>query len=385
MAHGLSKALEFALSTTWALDPRFHHRMMQILVRHAEGVRLLEAEIEAATGTTMPKRGAEMRIEGRTAVVPIHGVIAHRAAAVGRVSSRVGTSVEHIRDDLQAALDNADVDSILLDVDSPGGSVSGIEELAAEIRTARARKPIVAHCDGMMASAAYWLGSQATRVVASRSGAVGSIGVIAAFYDDHRAAANQGFDPIVIKSTPAKGGMQGNGTLSDADRADVQREVDQYHRLFVEAVAGGRGITIEKATELADGRIYIGAEAQQRGFVDAVASQAAALEELRAHGAELRTVRRQAKAGTAHQASSSLAPIPASQASRRALVTAAMIEPPPAVRPPPSPPTPLAAAPEGEGKWRAEFAASRDLQVEFAGDVSLYIGWKRNEQARGRL
>ena len=159
--------------------------------------------------------------------------------------------------------------------------MAGIEELAAEIRAARDQKPIIAHTDGMMASAAYWLASQASRVSSTRSAAVGSIGVIASFYDTHRADQNAGFDPVVIKSTAAKGGMQGNGTLSDADRADVQREVDQYHALFVEAVAAGRRIDLEVAGQLADGRVYIGSDAKERGYVDAIETLATTIKHAR--------------------------------------------------------------------------------------------------------
>lgn len=468
MTH-LSRSLEFMLSQAWAIEPGFHRRMMQVLVRHADGVRLTEAELEAATGKAMPSRPAELRVEGRTAIIPIHGVIAHRAGAVGRVSSRVGTSVEHIRADLQEAIDSPDVDSIVLDIDSPGGSVSGIAELGSEIRAAREKKPIVAHSEGLMASAAYWLGSQATRVVASTSAAVGSIGVISAFYDDHRAAANQGFDPVVIKSTPAKGGMQANGTMSDADRADVQREVDHYHRLFVEAVADGRGITIEKAAELADGRVYIGADAKDRGYVDAIEGFGTAVKAARRMAKEATAARAAAATTAVLDSSSPEAAVDSNQATEAE--TAMTEQKPNGTAPAPStgtqtdphtirkeaieaerarcaairsaaalpeqeklvaelidggvdqataiarlaadlkgrfaatkahlvansdealspgnsrsavastPKEATDAMPEGEAKWKAEFAADLELQAEFMGDVGLYIGWQRNQQA----
>ncbi len=276
--HGV---LQFVLSQVWAMEPGAHRRMMEIIMRHADGVKLADDEIVAATGKTLPERAVSMHIDDKTGVatIPIHGVIAHRAAAVGRVSSRVGTSVEHIRDDLQSALGNDKVTSIVIDVDSPGGSVGGITELGDEIRTAREQKPIVAHTDSMMASASYWLAAQADTIIATKTAEVGSIGVICAFMDGHRAAANQGYDPVVIKSTPAKGGMQSNGTLSDEDRADIQKSVDHYHGLFLEAVAAGRRVDAATAKAMGDGRVYIGAEAKQRGFIDSFGSMASAVKE----------------------------------------------------------------------------------------------------------
>ncbi|MCA8951622.1 MAG: S49 family peptidase [Planctomycetes bacterium] len=282
----LSHALSFALAQTWAMEEAAHRRMMQILSRHASGIRLSDEDLTAATGKDMPERRAEMRIENGVAVIPIHGVIAHRAGAVGRISSRVGTSVDHIRRDLEDAVANDSVRSILLDVDSPGGSVSGLDQLAADIRAARARKPIVAHTDSLMASAAYWLSSQADQVLATRDAVVGSIGVITSFYDVHRFLQNEGVDPVVIKSTPRKGGVQQNASVSDSDRAEVQREVDVYHEMFVDNVAAGRGLERDAASAMADGRVYIGKEAVDRGYLDGLVTQAAAMKVARSLGRE---------------------------------------------------------------------------------------------------
>lgn len=455
----LSRALEFALSQTWAMEEGQHRRMMQVLVRHSDGIRLSDEEIEAATGKGDPSPASSMTIEKGVATIPIHGVIAHRAASVGRISSRVGTSVEGIRADLQAALENPNVQSILLDVDSPGGSVAGIDDLAAEIRDAKKVKPIIAHTDALMASAAYWLASQANKITATRSAAVGSIGVIATFMDTHRKMANEGLDPVVVKSAPGKGGTQSNGTLSDADRADIQREVDAFHGLFVESVAAGRGIGLDEAKALGDGRVYVGTEAQARGLVDAIGSRKGAMREARQMARELAAITPAGNiaAGAHHdeedpqmtktiesaadlkQAANTpdMAPVPptpkaeapvadapkpdAVQAERSRMVdilgladanqqdlARSLIEKgatvadaakeltadrrrhiaPPSSQsigngnsgnlPAANEASKIAAMPEGEEKWKAEFEASKDLQAEF-GDVATYAGWKRNE------
>lgn len=466
----LSRVLQFALQQVWAMEEGFHRKMFEVLFRHADGIKLTEEELTAVTGTDMPQREAEMRVEKGVAVIPIHGVIAHRASAVDRLSSSVGTSVEHVRRDLQAALADPAVQSIVLDVDSPGGSVAGLDELAAELRAARARKPIVAHTEGMMASAAYWLASQADQVFATRDALVGSIGVIARFLDGHRALADKGYDPVVVKSTPGKGSMQSNGTFSDADRANLQREVDTFHSMFLEAVAAGRRVTAEKAAEMGDGRVYVGREAEQHGYVDGLSSFAAALRNARslgrAHAAAIAStppgsapaaiteedepmtekkndpapaaITEPAKAptqGATAQAAATAAAVTANeqfaeaQKNERQRVTAIMTAaadaqrelamklvadgtPLPealaainqdlrarlaqatalpsaataslaggnsaqvAARPAADPR--IAAMPEGEERWKAEFAADPKLQAEF-GELAVYAGWKRNE------
>lgn len=271
----LTHVIQFVASTHWMLEPGFHARMMSVLGRRLSGEKLSAPEIDAAIGGRS-KRSVDMTVSRGVATIPIHGVIAPRASAVGAVSSSAGTSVEHIRADFQEALRRDDVAAIVFDVDSPGGSVGGIDDLATEIREARGKKPMVAQTDGLMASAAYYLASQADQVMATRSATVGSIGVISSFMDSHRFLQDQGFDPVVVKSVPGKGGVQSNGTLSDQDRADIQADVDAHHALFVEAVAAGRGIDPEAASKMADGRVRIGVKAEAEGFVDRVGTLAGA-------------------------------------------------------------------------------------------------------------
>lgn len=490
----LTHVLQFAFSQTWAMEPGAHRTMMAVLLRHADGVKLTEEELTAATGSPTAKSPSEMIVDKHgIARIPIRGTISHRAGSVTRVS-RVGTSVEQIRADLDAAIEDDAVKAIVLDVDSPGGSVAGIEELGADIRSARARKPIVAHTDGMMASAAFWLSAQANKVLATKGAEVGSIGVISAFYDNHRAAANSGYDPVVIKSTPGKGTVQGNGTLSDADRADIQRTVDAYHGMFIDAVAAGRGIDRDKAATMADGKVYIGADAQARGYIDGVATlagankvartlarerAAAAAAEPNGHriygGEDCRYRWEDCEtdfggASTGKQPSASDgnvavagarsedvtmepknantgAPTPAETATvaqttkgpdaaaaerercvainrsaaaeqreladkliadgtstekallalnedLRARLNASRLLPSAATAPLAAGNTAkivdtnrdaekarVAAMADGVDKWKAEFAASPELQAEFDGDVSLYIGWQKNELA----
>lgn len=300
----LSRVLTFALSQRWALEEGFHGRMLQVLSRQHDGgdglVRELVDTVRAQTAPRAPaadkrEREAEdlidvadllggkpaLQVDKGVATIPIHGVISHRASMFEDVCPGMGTSCETIGAHLQEAMTREDVHAIVLDVDSPGGSVSGVDALASEIRAARDRKPILAHTDAMMASAAYYLASQATHVYATRDADVGAIGVIASLIDNHRNLQDRGYDPVVVKSTPGKGHMQSNGAFGDAQRADLQREVDHFHEMFVDAVAAGRRIDRAKAAALGDGRAYIGREALDRGLVDGLQTFANTLRQAR--------------------------------------------------------------------------------------------------------
>lgn len=279
----ISRILQAAASQRWALEESFYGRMCAVIAR---SVVPTDAELVAAAGgraadrievidPELPQR-RPLQVQRGVATIPIHGVISQRATLFEDVCAD-GTSVETIRGLLQQAMSRDDVHAIVLDIDSPGGSVAGIDDLGAELREARAKKPIVAHTDHLMASAAYWLASQANKVFATRDAIVGSIGVIAGVIDNHRQLQERGLDPVVVKSVPGKGHLQSNGAFGDAQRAAVQRDVDAYHAMFVEAVAAGRGVPLEQAQHMGDGSTWIGAQAQQRGFIDGVQTMQASL------------------------------------------------------------------------------------------------------------
>src|SRR5690606_37146136 len=133
---------------------------------------------------------------GSIAVVPVRGMIEHRSSFFSEFLG--GASIEALRAALRAALADPEVAAIVLDIDSPGGTVAGITELAAELRAARSVKPIYAVANTLAASAAYWLASQATEVVATPSATVGSIGVLVVHLDQSRALDQAGITPTII-------------------------------------------------------------------------------------------------------------------------------------------------------------------------------------------
>jgi signal peptide peptidase SppA len=184
------------------------------------------------------------------------------------------------------------VSAVVLDIDSPGGTVAGVTELAAEIRAARGgSKPIVAAANTLAASAAYWLASQADEVVVSPSGSVGSIGVYAVHQEVSRMLDEMGVGTTIISAGPHK--TEGNEfePLTDEARADIQSRVDVSYASFVADVAAGRGVTAEQVeADFGGGRVLTARKAQSAGMVDRVETLAQTVARLGTAGGRRRAL-----------------------------------------------------------------------------------------------
>ncbi len=227
----------------------------------------IRARVEAATAAAGPRRGA--RTMGSVGVIPIYGVIMPRASLMTAMSG--GTAVSDIRAAFREALADESIGSILFDIDSPGGIVDGVEELATEIRDARGAKPIVAIANYTMASAAYYLGAQADEIVASPSSQVGWIGTIRKHTEFSKRDEMEGVKTTVFRDPPGKGGANEFEPISDQARAEYEQSVRDYSAQFHSAVSKGRGVPL--ATVKADfgqGGGMIAARAKAVGLVDRV-------------------------------------------------------------------------------------------------------------------
>jgi signal peptide peptidase SppA len=263
--------IAYVLSRPWALYKPYMAKMIEVLRRHADGVRLSEEEIRAAIGKP-PEEGkvyTTMR-GGSVAVIPVTGYIAKRASQVQGISAPRGTSTEQIQRAVEVALRDPEIQRLVLAVDSPGGSVDGVADLADFIRASRAQKPITAYADGLMASAAYWIGSAADRIVASQDAEIGSIGVYALLESWTEANAKMGLSVEMIRAGQFKGEGHPDLPITDATRQVTQDVVDAYYAMFVNAVAANRGIKREEALALADGRTWVGATAVKQGLADSI-------------------------------------------------------------------------------------------------------------------
>ena len=256
----------------WALDPRVLDRAVSVFSRQVNDLKLTDDQIDEIVAARDPDRGREKTYEvmNSTAIIPVTGVIAKLASSVNRTSQAKGTATQTVSRDLARAMADPDVERIMLLVDSPGGSVAGVADLAGEIRQAAERKPLTAFIEDTGASAAYWLASQAAKVYSNASAAVGSIGVYAVVADSSQMAEKMGLKFHVIKAGDLKGAGTPGTEVTDEQITAWQERIDDVYGLFTGDVAAGRGMKIEKVQAVADGRVFTGAKAKKAGLVDAI-------------------------------------------------------------------------------------------------------------------
>ncbi|MHC6082109.1 S49 family peptidase [Ralstonia solanacearum] len=233
----------------------------------------------APPGDYTPPPRSPARSHAQIAVIPIHGTLVRRT--VGLEAESGLASYTAIGDQLDAALADPGVAAILLDVDSPGGESGGVFDLADRIRAAAAVKPVWAVANDMAFSAAYALASAASRLFVSRTGGVGSIGVIAMHVDQSVKDAQDGIRYTAVFAGARKNDLNPHEPISDAAQAQLQAEVDRLYGLFVATVANNRGIAAEAVTATEAG-LFFGQDAVAAGLADDVGTFDDALAQLTA-------------------------------------------------------------------------------------------------------
>lgn len=210
------------------------------------------------------------RQSGQVQVIPLAGVVFPRGG--GFLADMLGgTSAERLAASLRQAANDPAVSAIVLDVDSPGGSVAGIPEATDAVRAAAQVKPVVAVANTLAASAAYWIASAATELMVTPSGEVGSIGVFAAHQDVSAALEHAGIKVSLISAGRHK--TEGNPyePLTDDARAALQARVDEVYSAFVRDVARGRGVSVDAVRGgFGEGRVVGAKAAISQGMADSV-------------------------------------------------------------------------------------------------------------------
>lgn len=214
------------------------------------------------------------RRDGETAVIDIIGTI----TKYGSSMSMLEYGAVGLRRSIRRAVADTNTKQILLVIDSPGGSVAGVDDLAEEVARAAKRKPVIAYCEDLCASAAYWVASQAREVYANRSALVGSIGVYSIVYDDSQAAADAGVKVHLIKSAEFKGAGEPGVPVTDEQLADWQRIIDDTHSQFRAAVMRGRDMSAEQFEKVATGQVWKAEKAVKLGLIDGVTTYARLVE-----------------------------------------------------------------------------------------------------------
>jgi signal peptide peptidase SppA len=202
--------------------------------------------------------------EDGTGVIPIAGVIGKSLSPLEKMTGAV--DVSDISDTIDEYAINPQVTRIAFQVSSPGGTVTGVEELANKVRNIA--KPTMSYTDTEMASAAYWVAAAADKVVASPSSTVGSVGVYMVVADYSEAAKAEGIKMIVIKAGQHKAIGVPGAEVTDAHQAHLQEGVDEIHADFKAAVLKTRKMV--KAEDM-EGQVFSGKQAAQRGLVTGLA------------------------------------------------------------------------------------------------------------------
>lgn len=266
------------VTAPWAITPEKHREILAIYETHLRGDKIDIAGVEARLGHPLDNAAKPYEVVNGAAVLTVHGVIARRMNLFTRISG--GVSTEMLGRDFNAAMADDTVDRIIMDIDSPGGAVDGTAELAEVIYAARGEKPITAVATGMMASAAYWIGSAADKIMISGpTTMVGSIGVVATHVDNSRAEERGGFKVSEITAGRHKRMVSSHEPLSREGRESIQTDVDYIYGLFIEAVGKHRGVSDlgQVHEEMADAQGFIGEQAIAAGLVDGVSTLEAAI------------------------------------------------------------------------------------------------------------
>lgn len=218
---------------------------------------------------SIPQARARIDAPAGVAVIPVVGSLVRRTMGLEPASGF--TSYAEIAGMVDAAISDPSIEGILLDIDSPGGEAGGVFELGERIRAGDTVKPIWAVASDAAYSAAYAIGCAASRLVVTRTGGVGSIGVIAMHVDQTARDAQQGYRYTPITAGEQKNDFSPHEKLGPDAHARLQAEVDRLYGLFVNHVAAMRRLDAD-AVRATEAGIYFGEEAVTAGLVDAVGS-----------------------------------------------------------------------------------------------------------------
>jgi len=251
-----------------------HHPWLITPEAHASLSELVASRLEVAPGAGDGKpTGPAALVDEGLAVIPLHGVMLRRPDPIARLFG--ATDTEAIREAVDLAAGDRSVGAVLLDIDSPGGSINGTPELAAAVRNAASRKPVYAFSAGMMCSAAYWVGSQADVLYAAPSARVGSIGVLLPVVDRSEAFAKAGVKVEVFAAGKFKGAGVPGTSLTDEQRAWLQQGVEETWGQFKDAVRSRRRV----ADGAMEGQHFAAGSALGHGLLSGLADTRAEVEE----------------------------------------------------------------------------------------------------------
>ena len=272
-------AYEIAASSPWAIRPEWLTTILDIAKGNGDIDEAMEKRLQAVLATPGERMEGSNRVSIRdgVAIVSIRGPIFRYANLFTAISG--ATSIQTTAQDFQATLDNPEVHSIILEMDTPGGMVTGVNEFSEQVFSARGAKPIIAYVGGMAASAGYWIASAADEIVTDATGELGSIGVVMAYLDTRERDKKKGIEEIDIVSSVSPDKRPDPKT--ERGMSVLRQRVDALADVFVGTVARNRGIESETVLEnYGQGAVFAGSNAIEAGLADRLGSLESLIAEL---------------------------------------------------------------------------------------------------------
>ena len=253
----------------WAITENSLQTILEVAARENEKPEAVAAKL----GRELRNTHTVIERDG-VAIIPVVGPLFRYANIFTQISG--ASSYEILAKDFTTALENPDIKAIILDIDSPGGEVNGVSELAGMVFDARGKKPIVAYASGDVASGAYWLASAADKIVVSSTSSVGSIGVVGVY---RKKDAKESASEIEIVSSQSPHRRIDPST--DEGHKRLQSSIDAMADVFIATISRNRGISPEAVLDnYGGGDIFIGANAVNASMAESVGSLERIISEL---------------------------------------------------------------------------------------------------------
>ncbi|MBK1987254.1 signal peptide peptidase SppA [Sphaerospermopsis aphanizomenoides BCCUSP55] len=231
-------------------------------------------QIHITDYATVPGKsmGVERNSENKIAVVYAEGEIVDGQGNEGEIGGdRFAKIFRTIRQD-------QDIKSVVLRINSPGGSATGAEIMQREIKLTRQVKPVIVSMGDVAASGGYWIASDSNRIFAEPNTITGSIGVFGVLFNGQKLANNNGITWDTVKTSQFADNQTVARPKSPQELALYQRSVNRIYNMFINKVAQGRKLPQQKVAEIAQGRVWSGAAAKQIGLVDEIGGLNVAIE-----------------------------------------------------------------------------------------------------------
>ena len=256
---------EFESGRMWAIPP-FH---LEGMLNWHSGTSFEKTSVLHALESVLGKSKAPVDVKGKVVIIPIRGPITKRETFFSVLFG--GTSIDSISSALNVAAAHKDVAGILLDIDSPGGTIDGLASLSDQIYGLRGKKTVIAFANDQMTSAAFWIGSAAQAVITPKTASIGSLGVMMVHTDLSKADEQAGVKRTYLKAGQYKALGNSAEPLGTQGRQYFEAQLDYYYSIFVEQVARNRGVSVKTVlTNMADGKIFIGQQAVDAGLADSI-------------------------------------------------------------------------------------------------------------------